>query len=127
MSRLRHLFSDNQMWWLLSVLHSHRLYKITNKASSVLARAFARACVRALVHRSSSSYPFVLISRIVCMHPYVRPSTNRLLLIRSSFYQELSERICLDRLTSLRKLAPETNSLCWLEKNLGPLSSRVKR
>ena len=52
------------------------------------------------------------------MHAYVRPSTNRLLLIRSSFYQELSERICLDRLTSLRKQAPETNSLSWLGKDL---------
>ena len=47
----------------------------------------------------------------------MRSSTGRLLLIRSSFYRELSERIYLDRLTSSRKLAPETNSLCWLEKN----------
>ena len=118
MSRLRFLFSDNQMWWLLSVLHSHRLYKITNKASSVLARAFARSCVRAPVHQSSSSYPSILISRIVCTHPYVRPSADRLLLIRSSFYRELSERIYLDRLTSSRKLAPETNSLSWFQKKI---------
>ena len=108
----------------LIIISSHCLYKITNKATSVLARVctfmntcahqYVRASVRTPVHRSSPSYPFIFIWRIVWTHPYVRPSTYCLLLIRSSSYRELSECICI---TFLRRLAPKTNSLCLLEKN----------